>query len=104
MNVKLCKVWQVICFLFLRMSISEKPLATLTLAYHYNGVIMSALASEITSLMIVYSAVYPRRSSKQQQQQQNTPKLGVTGLCVGNSPVTGEFPTQRTSNVENISI
>ena len=31
-------------------------------------------------------------------------KLRVTGLCVGNSPVTGEFPTQRTSNAENVSI
>ena len=28
-------------------------------------------------------------------------KLCVTGLCVGNSPVTGEFPTQRASNAEN---
>ena len=25
-------------------------------------------------------------------------------LCVGNSPVTGEFPAQMTSNVENVSI
>ena len=33
-----------------------------------------------------------------------TPKLRVTGLCAGNSPVTGEFPTQRASNVENVSI
>ena len=33
-----------------------------------------------------------------------TSKLRVTGLCGGNSPVTGEFPTQRASNVENISI
>ena len=31
-------------------------------------------------------------------------KLRVTGLCVGNSPVTGEFPTQRVSNAENVSI
>ena len=31
-------------------------------------------------------------------------KLHVTGLCVGNSPVTGEFPTQRASNAKNISI
>ena len=29
-----------------------------------------------------------------------TSKLRVTGLCVGNSPVTGEFPTQRASNAE----
>ena len=39
-----------------------------------------------------------RRSSKK------TSKLRVTGLCGGNSPVTGEFPTQRTSNEENASI
>ena len=33
-----------------------------------------------------------------------TSKLRVTGLCVGNSPVTGEFLTQRASNLENVSI
>ena len=31
-------------------------------------------------------------------------KLCVTGLCKGNSPMTGEFPAQRASNAENISI
>ena len=31
-------------------------------------------------------------------------KLRVTGLCEGNSPVTGEFPAQRASNTENASI
>ena len=31
-------------------------------------------------------------------------KLRVTGLCEGNPPVTGGFPSQRASNVENISI
>ena len=31
-------------------------------------------------------------------------KLRVTGLCAGNSPVTGEFPAQRASNAENVSI
>ena len=33
-----------------------------------------------------------------------TSKLRVTGLCEGNSPVTGEYPTQRSSNAENVSI
>ena len=33
-----------------------------------------------------------------------TSKLRVTGLCAGNSPVTGEFPAQRASNAENVSI
>ena len=55
---------------------------------HYNDVIMSAMASQITSLTVVYSTVYSRRRSKK------TSKLRVTG----------EFPAQRASNVENVSI
>ena len=39
-----------------------------------------------------------RRRSKE------TSKLRVTGLCVGNSPGTGEFPAQMASNAENVSI
>ena len=39
-----------------------------------------------------------RHSSKK------TSKLRVTGLCAGNSPGTGEFPAQMTSNAENVSI
>ena len=33
-----------------------------------------------------------------------TSKLHVTGLCVGNSLVTGEFPAQMANNVEIVSI
>ena len=33
-----------------------------------------------------------------------TSKLRVTGLCAGNSPVTGEFPAQLDSGAENFSI
>ena len=33
-----------------------------------------------------------------------TSKLRVTGLCAGNSPVTGEFTVQRASTAENVSI
>ena len=39
-----------------------------------------------------------RRRSKK------TSKLRVPGLCAGNSLVTGEFPAQRSSNAENVSI
>ena len=38
-------------------------------------------------------ASFRRRSKK-------TPKLRVNGLCEGNSPVTGEFPSQMASNAE----
>ena len=41
--------------------------------------------------------LFRRRSRK-------TSKLRVTGLCEANSPVTGEFPAQRASNAENVSI
>ena len=37
-------------------------------------------------------------------QIKETLKLRVTGLCDGNSPMTGEFPAQRASNAENVSI
>ena len=33
-----------------------------------------------------------------------TSKLRVTGLCAGNSPLTGEFPAQIASNAVNVSI
>ena len=48
--------------------------------FHYNDVIVSAMASQITSLTIVYSTVYSRRRSNK------TSKLCGTGLSVGNSP------------------
>ena len=35
---------------------------------------------------------------------EKTSRLRVTGLCAGNSPVIGEFPAQRASNAENVSI
>ena len=43
------------------------------------------------------SRLFTRRSKK-------TSKLRVTGLWAGISPVTGEFPAQRTSNAENVFI
>ena len=33
-----------------------------------------------------------------------TSKLRVTGLCVGNSPMRGEFPAHMASNAESVSI
>ena len=53
---------------------------------HYSSVIVSAMASEITSVLIVCSTVFRCRSKK-------TSKLRVTGLCEENSPVTGGFPS-----------
>ena len=33
-----------------------------------------------------------------------TSKVRVTGLCEGNSPVTGEFPVEKAGNAKNVSI
>ena len=68
------------------------------LFYHYSGVIMSTMASQINRrLRCLLNRLLGTRSKK-------TSKLRVTGLCEGNSPLTGEFPSQRASNAENVSI
>ena len=63
-----------------------------SLQWRHNG----ELASQITTHCLL-NRLLERRSKK-------TSKLRVTGLCAGNSPVTGEFPAQMASNAENISI
>ena len=62
---------------------------------HYIDVTMSISNHQPHDCLL--SRFFRRRSKK-------TPKLRVTGLCAGNSPVTGEFPTQMASNAENVSI
>ena len=59
----------------------------------YSDVIIGAMTSHDCLL----NRLVRRRSKK-------TSKLLVTGLCVGNSPVTGEFPAQMANNAENVSI
>ena len=59
---------------------------------------MGSMGSQITSLTIDYSTVYSAHIKG------TTSKLRATGLCAGNSPGTGEFPAQRASNAENVSI
>ena len=54
---------------------------------------MGAMASQITSLAIVYATVYSDTDQRKHQ-----------SFVLGNSPVTGEFPAQMASNAENISI
>ena len=54
---------------------------------------MGTMASQITSLSIVYVAVYSGADQRKHQ-------LRVTGLCVGKSPVTGEFPAKGPLCVE----
>ena len=55
---------------------------------------MSVMASQITVVSIVYSTVFVQAQVKE----------NITGLCEGNSPVTGEFPAQKASNAESVFI
>ena len=69
------------------------PRRKLIQCIHYSDVIMDAMASQITSLSIVYSTVY---SGTDQRKHQSSASLAF----VGNSPVTGESPPSP----ENVSI
>ena len=63
--------------------------------WHYDDVTMSGMASQITSLAIVSSTVYPGADQRKHQSPRHWP------LCV---EFTGEFPAQMASNAENVSI
>ena len=64
---------------------------------HYNDVAMSVMASQITSLTIVYSVFFI-----QAQINENIKAPRHWPLCE-EFTVTGEFPAQRASNAENFS-
>ena len=68
-----------------------------TMGFHHSDVIMSALAFQITSVSIVCSTVC---SCTDQRKHQSSASLAFEW----NSPVTGGFPSQRSSNAENNSI
>ena len=65
--------------------------------FHYNDVIMGMMASQITSLTIVYSTVI------QAQIKENIKAPRHWPLC-REFTGSGEFPAQRASNAENVSI
>ena len=69
--------------------------------HHYSDITMGGMASNLIWKHQPHDCLLNhllRRRSKK------TSKLLVTGLCAGNSPVTSEFPAQRASNAENVSI
>ena len=67
---------------------------------HYNDVITSEMASQITSVSIVCSSIY---SGADQRKHQSSASLALV-QGIHRWPVTGEFPAQKTSKVENASI
>ena len=84
--------------------------------YWFNSVLYTNFYVSINHLILLYFGHNGRDSVSNRQphdcllnrlfrrRSKKTPKLRVTGLCVGNSPGTGEFPAQMASNAENVSI
>ena len=62
---------------------------------YYNDIIMGTMASQITSITIVFSIVY---SDTDQRKHQSSASLAFMWA------VPGEFPAQMASNAQNVSI
>ena len=67
------------------------------LQYHYNDVIMGTIACQITSVTIVYSAVY---SDADQRKHQSSASLAFVRGITGDRWI----PAQMASNAESVSI
>ena len=65
------------------------------LTLHYNDVIISAMAYQITSRTIIYSTVYSDRDQRNIKAPRHWPLCGE---------FTGDFPAHMASNAENVSI
>ena len=85
-----CTIALVLTWLNLRLLVQQNPM-------HYIDVIMTTMASQITSFTVVYSTVY---SDADQRKHQSYASLAfVWGIHR-----TGEFPAQKASYAENVSI
>ena len=86
----------------IRLSTANKPLISwfchhrlcYALEWRHNG--HDGVSNHLPNHCLL-NRLFTRRSKK-------TSKLRVTGLCAGNSPVTGEFPAQMAINAGNVSI
>ena len=86
---------ELIFFIKICLGSSEMGLPVYSITWRHN----ERDASQITSLTIVCSQPFI-----QAQIKENIKYPRYWPLCAGNSPVTGEFPAQRASNAENVSI
>ena len=79
---------------FERINTSAWHVLQQTLHWRHNG---RDSVSNHRRLDCLLNRLFRRRSTK-------ISKLRVTAICEGSSPVTGEFPSKRASNTENVSI
>ena len=79
---------------YLALLIPTHSSATLSLLWRHNG------RDGVSN----YQPHYCLRNRLSRRRAKKISKLRVTGICAGNSPVTGEFPAQMANNAENVSI
>ena len=96
--IRMIKITTIIITTYIYMSIDQTSQqsrgASFTLLWRHNG--RDGVSNQQPHDCLL-NRLFRRRSKK-------TSKLRVSDLCVGNSPVTGEFPAQMASNAENVSI
>ena len=89
-----CLLWQPLSSFAKKKTLPVRDVKFLTLQWRHNehdGV------SNHQHHDCLLSRLFGHKSKK-------TSKLRVTGLCEGNSPVTGEYPAERACNSNNVSI
>ena len=86
------KLWCFLCWIYLWTYSTSHEICTLQWRHNAHDGFSNYQPHDC-----LLNRLFRRRSKK-------TSKLRITGLWAGNSPVTSEFPTQRASNTENISI
>ena len=97
MDIHNCGVLSLFALLqlyFLSLIHYHSTMSFITLQWHHNGRDSVPNHQPLDCLLNLLFSPWSKKISKPR----------VTGLCVGNSPVTGEFPAQRASNTEKVSI
>ena len=93
-------LWCISCIFFLNEGWGYHGIFIISVRWCCNIMVTSYCAYGVSNPQshdCLLNCLFRRRSKK-------TPKLPLTGLYEGNSPVTSEFPAQKASNSENVGI
>ena len=104
---KLPMVWDAVTLMWRHCNVRDATRLTLLFSLLFEQLTMKLHLKDIT--MTSWKARWRLKSPAFRvftfrHRSKKTSKLRATGLCEGNSPVTGEFPSQRASNAENVSV
>ena len=85
-NFRPCNFFLAVCLLIALALFGARLFEGTVLSWHYNGVIMGTIASQITSLTIVYSTVYPDADQRKHQSSASLAFVRVIHRGLLNSP------------------